>query len=191
MNKINLHFCILTALILQISTLSLKAQHCGYDNAYITVLKITNGKDSASIPNLKVGVINRYQMMREVKKGQEFLEGDTLFLKQNPKVNGKGDKGEKHHPANYRMRRFFFADNHYILLSAKPFSTIRVYIESPNEELFSSKVVSIDPAYSFPLCSHFSRWDMDQNASFVANYKPFEVSLITETPTSLNPVILH
>lgn len=180
-----------TIFILFIINTSLKAQHCGYDNAYITVLKITNGKDPLSIPNLKVGVINPYQMRREIKKGQEFLESDTLFLKQNPKVDRLGDEGEKHHPANYTMRRFFFAENHYILLSTKPFSDIRVYIESPDEEYYESKVVSIDPLYSFPLCSHFSRWDMDHNASFVADYKPFEISFVPEAYSPPDPSFLE
>lgn len=172
-------------------TTSLYAQHCGYDNAYITVLKITNGQSQSSIPNLKVGVINQYQMRREVKKGQEFLEGDTLFLRQNPKVDRVGDYGEKHHPANYTMRRFFFAENHYILLSTRPISDIEVYIESPDEDFYESRVVSIDPAYSFPLCSSFSRWNMDQNPSFVTDYRPFEISLASETNSPINPISLE
>jgi hypothetical protein len=156
----------------------IKAQHCGYDGAFILVLHVQSDKDTTLIPNLKIMLFDsagKPIITTQTWDGQHY-KPDTATFKLNPQT-----EADLKNPNYLSILRFWFAKNNYVCyLFCKP-AAAQIKIEDidgeKNRGNFKTQLVNISQNDFYPLCSNYSSWMHSPQSGFVKNYKPLQVRL--------------
>ena len=154
----------------------IKAQHCGYDGAFILVVHPHTLNDTTLIRNLKITLLDSVGkpiITTQTWDGHQY-KADTASFKLNPQSNADLDK-----PNYLPIMRFWFAKNNYVCyLFCKPASAqIKIEDIDKTQSNFKTQVVNINPDNFFPLCANYSSWMHSPQSGFVKNYKPIDVTL--------------
>ena len=155
----------------------IKAQHCGYDGAYILVVHPHYGNDTTLIPNLKITLydsLNKPIITTQTWDGHQY-KPDTATFRQSLKIT---DPTKLNYVNN---TLFWFAKNNYrCYLFCKPASA-KIKVEDvdgeKNQGNFKTEIINISAQTFYPLCANYSSWMQSPQSGFVKNYKVLDISL--------------
>ena len=159
-----------------------KAQHCPYDNAFISVLKITAAGDTATIDGLRLSLLdsNKSLIIDDIWNGNDFVE-DTIRMWQNPPETTFTGYVDNLNPLRPEQVRFWFAKDNYVNLNFHQDCYYILIEDIDGEENggeFQDLIVPVREVAYYPLCTGMSNWDSSPaHRSFVKGYAPHELSL--------------
>jgi hypothetical protein len=156
------------------------AQHCPWDYSKIIVLRVT-GTSNEIIPNLKITVLEASGAPVFVANyiGNTWVQ-DTLRMYKNPDKTTHKGYIDNENPLKEGSIRFWFANDNYIAVSHFG-NEIKLKIEDTdgqkNGGKFADTIVALNSKDIYPLCNHFSDWDLGPEHGFVKGYEPNQVKL--------------
>lgn len=165
-------------LITLISTAQMSfSQHCAFDGAYISVLRVIDA-DSQSIDGLKIYLLDSND---EVVQHYEYVQNgyklDTFFFHKNPDSTSFKGYIDNNHPFHPSKFRFWFAEDNYVILNGFRDTSYTICITDPAGR-FQTKKASIMQLGNFPLCTGMSGWDHGpEHRSFFKDYAPMLIQL--------------
>lgn len=154
----------------------IKAQHCGYDGAYILVVHPHAPSDTTLISNLKITLLDSVGnpiITTQTWDGHKYIP-DTARFKLNPQTDA-----DLRNPNYLNIMRFWFAKNNYVcyLFCTPTPAQIRIEDVDKTRHNFKTQIININQNNFFPLCSSHSSWMHSPQSGFVKNYKPIDVTL--------------
>jgi len=163
--------------LLSISSPQLIAQHCGYDGAYIIVLNIHNSENTDNISDLRISVMDSFgSTITKNFWNREKQQRDTLFFWRNPDNTSVKGKTEQRHSMYPRPNRFWFADDHYVMVLNGNEEYTQIRIQDPKGR-YDELIIPIYSEEVYPLCSGYSRWQRGEKWGFIEGYKAKDVTL--------------
>ncbi|MCR9153584.1 MAG: hypothetical protein NXI09_05700 [Bacteroidetes bacterium] len=163
-------------------SISLKAQHCAYCGARVSVVHPHANGDTAVINGLVISVLDTFNnpVHQSVWHGNNWQE-QAYTMWQNPKSTTFKGLIDNTNPLRPWEVRFWFANNNYVS-SYFPQGSCWIVIKDPDGEAngghFKSKRLHISEIPAYPLCTSFSYWDgPKEQRYFVEHYQALEIEL--------------
>lgn len=159
-----------------------KAQHCPYDNAFISVLRITAYGDTATIDGLRLSLLdsNKAFIVDDIWNGNDFVK-DTIRMWQNPPKTTFTAYVDNLNPLRPEQVRFWFAEDNYVKLNFHQdgyYILIEDIDGAENGGEYQDLIIPISEVAYYPLCTGMSNWEGNpEYRSFVKSYAPHEINL--------------
>ena len=170
---------IITTCVLALLFIAAKAQHCPYDYSAIIVLHITDSTSDEVIKNLKVTLLdyNKKPLLQDIWTGKEYRSDSIRFLP-NPERTTATGYIDNENPFQTTKTRFWFAKDNYLWVCDRSYPIEKCFIKI--EDLDSNRTggryatayFQMSGRQVYPLCTHFSHWDLGEQYGFIQSYEP-------------------